>query len=86
MEADRLTLNRRVRRVTTATDDWSQTVEEAEERNPGALSDPLRVVQRTVTTVRRTGTDSYVNERQVFARDANGRLVLVDKHTEHTRR
>ena len=33
--ADRLELNRRVRRVTTVTQDGSQTVEETEERNPG---------------------------------------------------
>jgi hypothetical protein len=80
--ADRLALNRRVHRVTTLTDDGSQIVEETAERNPVAPSEPLRVVQRSVTTVRRSGTDSYVTERQVFERDANGRLVLVRKQTE----
>jgi hypothetical protein len=84
--ADRLELNQRVRRVTTVTQDWSQTVEETEERNPAAPSEPLRVVQRSVTTVRRSGTDSYVSERQVFERDANGRLVLVHKQSEQTSR
>jgi hypothetical protein len=79
--ADRLELNRRVRRVTTVTQDGSQTVEETEERNPGSPSEPLRVVQRSVTTVRKRGTDSYVSERQVFEPDGNGRLVLVRKQT-----
>jgi hypothetical protein len=77
--ADRLELNQRVRRVTTLTQDGSQTVEETEERNPVSPSQPLRVVQRSVTTLRRSGTDSFVSERQVFERDANGRLVLVGK-------
>jgi len=81
-EAGRLVLSQRINRVTTATDDGSRTVEEAAERNPAASSEPLRIVQRTVTTVRRSGTDSYVTERQVFERDANGRLVLVRKQTD----
>jgi len=52
--ADRLALNRRVRRVTTVTQDGSQTVEQTEERNRASPSEPLQVVQRTVTTVRRS--------------------------------
>ena len=56
MYADHLALNRRVNRVTTVTEDGSQTVEETAERNPVAPSEPLRVVQRSVTTVRRSGT------------------------------
>ena len=55
--ADRLELNRRVRRVTTVPD-GSQTVEETEERNPGSPSEPLRVVQRSVTTVCKSGNNS----------------------------
>ena len=86
MYADRLELNRRVRRVTTVTQDGSQTVEETEERNPVAPSEPLRVVQRSVTTLRRSGNDSYVSERQVFEPDGNGRFVLVRKQREHTPR
>ena len=86
IEAGRLALTQRVNRVTTVTGDGSQTVEETAERNPAASSEPLRVVQRSVTTVRRSGTDSYVNERQVFERDANGRLVLVHKQTESAHR
>ena len=77
MEGGRLALSRRVRRATTATDNGSQTVEETEERNPVAPGEPLRMVRRSVTTVRRSGTDSYVSERQVFELDANGRFVAV---------
>jgi hypothetical protein len=84
--ADRLALNQRVRRVTTVTQDGSQTIEEIEERNPVAPSEPLRVVQRSVTTLRRSGTASYVSERQVFEPDGNGRLVLVRKQSEQTSR
>jgi hypothetical protein len=84
--ADRLELNRRVRRVTTVTQDGSQTVEETEERNPGSPSEPLRIVQRALTTVRRSGSDSYVSERHVFERDANGRFVPVLTQTERTSR
>jgi hypothetical protein len=84
--ADRLELNRRVRRVTTVTEDGSQIVEETEERNPGSPSEPLRIVQRSVTTLRRSGSgsDSYVSERQIFEPDGNGRLVLVRKRSGQT--
>ena len=84
--ADRLELNRRVRRATTVTQDGSQTVEETEERNPGSPSEPLRVVQRSVTTLRGSGSDSYVTERQIFEPDGNGRLVPVRKQSEQTSR
>ena len=84
--ADRLELNRRVRRVTTVTGGGSQTVEETEERNPGSPSEPLRVVQRSVTTVRKSGNDSYVSERQIFEPDGNGRFVLIRKQSEQTSR
>jgi len=86
--ADRLALKRRVSRITTVTQDGSQTIEETEERNPASPSEPLRLVQRSVTTLRRSGSgsDSYVSERQVFEPDGNGRLVLVRKQSEHTSR
>jgi hypothetical protein len=86
MYADRLELTRRVRRVTTVTQEGSQTVEETEERNPGSPSEPMRVIQRRVTTLRGSGNDAYVSERQVFEPDGNGRLVLVRKQSEHTPR
>ncbi len=86
MEAGRLALTQRVNRVTTLTKDGSQTVEETAERNPVAPSEAMRIIQRSVTTVRRSGTDSYVTERQVFEPDSNGRLVLVRKQSEQTSR
>ena len=84
--ADRLALNRRVSRVTTVTHDGSRTIEETEARNPASPSEPLRVVQRSVTTVRKSGEDSYVSERQVFEPDGNGRFVLVHTQSEQTSR
>ena len=77
MEGGRLSLSRRVRRATTATSTGTQTVEELEERNPVAPGESLRVVRRSVTTVRRGETGGYVSERQVFALDVNGRFVPV---------
>jgi hypothetical protein len=86
--ADRLALNRRVSRVTTVTRDGSQTIEETEQCNPASPSEPLRVVQRSVTTLRRSGSgsDSYVSERQIFEPDGNGRLVLVRTQSGQTSR
>jgi hypothetical protein len=86
MYADRLELKRRVQRVTTATADGSQTVEETEERNPSTPSESLRVVRRSVTTVRKSGSDSYVSERHVWERDVNGRFVPVLTQTERSSR
>ena len=86
IDAGRLALSRRVNAVKTMTDDGNRTVEETAERNPVAPSEPMRIVRRTVTTVRRSGTDSYVTERQMFEPDGNGRLVLVGKQSEQTSR
>jgi hypothetical protein len=72
--------------VTTVLQDETQTVEETEERNPGSPSEPLRVVERSLTTVRRSGSDAYVSERHVFRRDANGRFVPFLTQTERTSR
>jgi hypothetical protein len=79
----RLPLSQRVHRTTTATADGGRyTIEEVESRNLVAPNDPLRVIRRTVTTVRQIGTDRWVTERQVFERDVNGRLRLVINETE----
>ncbi len=86
IEAGRLALSQRVNRVTTMTSDGSQTVEETEETSRVSPGDPLRVVRRSVTTVRKNGTDSSVSERQVFELDVNGRFVLVRKQSEQTSR
>jgi hypothetical protein len=86
MYAGRLTLTQRVRRVTTVTSDGSHTVEETEEPPRGSPHEPLRVVRRSVTTVRRSGPDAYVTEQQVFDRDVNGRLVPVQSNVERSSR
>jgi hypothetical protein len=79
----RLVLSQRVHRTTTATADGGRyTVEEVEGRSGVAPNDPMRVIRRTVTTVRQIGTDRWVTERQVFERDVNGRLRLVINETE----
>ena len=56
--ADRLALNQRVRRVTTVTQDGSQTVEETEERNPVRRASRCESFRRSVTTVRKKRNDS----------------------------
>jgi hypothetical protein len=86
IEAGRLELARRVRRITTVTNDGSQTVEETEERNSASPSEPLRVVRRSVTNVRRNGAHSDVSERQVFELDLNGRWVPVLSQKDQTSR
>lgn len=86
IEAGRLALTQRVNRVTTLTSEGNQTVEETEEPSRVSTGEPLRVVQRSVTTVRKSGNDSYVSKRQIFEPDGNGRLVLVRKQSEQTSR
>jgi hypothetical protein len=83
-EGTRRSLWKRVRRVTTATSDGSQTVEEIEEPNRAAPSEPPRVVRRSVTTVSRSGTGSSFVERQVYERHLNGRFVLVCEESERS--
>ena len=80
-----LALLQRVRRYTTLTADGGRNVvEEVEARNPMAPSDPMRVVQRSVVSVRKVAPDRWQTERQVFSRDLNGRFVLVVNETEDT--
>jgi len=67
--------------VATA-DGGESTIEESEERNPMAPSDPMRVTRRTVVTVRSNGRGGWVSERQMFERDQNDRMFLVTKDTE----
>lgn len=76
-------LSRRISRSTTVTADGGrQTVEEIEARNPVAMSEPLRLVQRTVTTVSPDGPERTLVLREVFELDLNGRLVLVRSERE----
>ena len=86
MQEGRLVLTRRIRRVTTATSYGTDTVEETEELNPGAPSEPLRLTQRSLTTVRGSESTGYDIERRVFRRDINERFVLVITETEHRSR
>ena len=75
-------LSQRVDSVTTVTSYGTQTVEETEQHDPVAPSEPLRVVRRTLTTVRTSGAESHVSERKVFERDLNGHFVLVRTEAE----
>ena len=76
----RLVLSQRVHRTTTANPDGGRyTVEEVEGRNPVAPSEPLRVIRRIVTTVRPLRTGGWITEQELFERDVNGRLLLVDR-------
>jgi hypothetical protein len=84
--AYRLALSQRVHRVTTVTSDGSETVEETEEPPRGSPHEPLRVVRRSVTTVRTSGPDSHVTEQRVFERDVNGRLVPTETQIERRSR
>src|SRR4051812_8062116 len=78
----RLVLRERVHLTTTATADGRRTVEEVEGVSLVAPDDPMRVVRRTVATVRQVGPNRWLTERQVFERDVNGRLRLVMESTE----
>ena len=82
IEAGRLALSKRIDRVTTVTEDGSETVEEVAERHLGAPSEPLHVIRRSVTTNRRGGTGSHRSEQHVFEADGNGRLVPMPKDRE----
>ena len=83
IEAGRLDLTERVRRVTRITSYGSEIIEEKEARSPVALSEPVRVVRRTVTTVRKRG-EAYESETEIFEPDGNGRLISVRKGVERT--
>jgi hypothetical protein len=74
-----LVLDQRVRTTTTGTGTNQQTVREVEGRKPGSPNEPLRVIERTVETMRQVGPDQWEMQREVFALDGNGRLVPVSK-------
>jgi hypothetical protein len=75
--SSQLELNGRVRTTSTSSADGRQTIREVEARNQASTNAALRVVERTVETLRRVGPDRWEIERQTFALDANGRLVPV---------
>lgn len=74
----RLELNQRVRSTVAAAADGSQqTIREVEGRSAVSPGAPLRVIERTIETVRQVGPNQWEVQRQVFALDGNGRLVPV---------
>ena len=79
------TLSSRIRRTATAhADGGREIVEDVEERSLVAPDDPLRIVRRTIETVRRTGAGRWETSRQLFERDPNNRLVPTILETEET--
>jgi hypothetical protein len=86
IEGGRLALSRRVRRTTKATSNGTQIIEDTEERNLVAPTEPLRLVRRSVTAVHPSGGGSYETDRQVFELDVNGLFVPVLTQTEHASR
>jgi hypothetical protein len=75
-------LSQRVRTTTTTTaDGGGQTVEEVEARNPVSPNEPMKMVRRTVETLRKVTADRWQTERQVFVRDVNGRWVVATSET-----
>ena len=78
-------LTQRVRSSTTAAADGGrETVEEVEARSLVAPGDPLRVIRRSVITVRRLGPARWSTERRVFEMDVNGRMMPVIVDSEET--
>lgn len=78
-------LTQRIRVTTTAASDGGrETIEEVEARSLVASGDPMRVVRRSVVTVRRNGPDRWLTERRVFELDANGRMSPVMTEKEET--
>ena len=81
-----LELDHRVRVTTTpVANGGSQTITETEARNPSVTNGPIQVVARTVETVRQIGSDRWETQRQTFALDGNGRLVLTTDVKEESR-
>jgi hypothetical protein len=77
MQEGPLALSRRVRRISTMTTEGSRIVEETEMRSEASLGEPMRVVQRSVTTVRTDGSGGQITEQHQFELDVNGRFVPV---------
>ena len=79
-------LSYRVRRSTTVTADGGRDIVEEEEGLSRVESGgPMRLLRRTLTTVRKTGDDRWVTERRIFERDVNGRMVPISTEIEEER-
>jgi len=78
-----LMLSQRIRVTTTPTaNGGSQTITETEAPDPAVLNGPLRLVSRTVETVRQVGPDVWETQRYTFTLDGSGRLVLTTDEKE----
>lgn len=82
VQEGRLALSRRIRRLTTKTSDGTQTVEETEARSEASPGDPMRVIKRSVTTVRTDASGVQTTEQQLFELDVNGRFAPVLRQIE----
>src|SRR5262245_25044536 len=81
-----LELDHRIRvTATPMTNGASQTITETEARNPNVMNGPIQVVTRTVETVRQIRPDRWETQRQTFALDGSGRLVLTADVKEESR-
>jgi hypothetical protein len=82
VQEGRLALSRRIQRLTTKTSDGTQTVEETEARSEASPGDPMRVIKRSVTTVRTDASGVQTTEQQLFELDVNGRFAPVLRQIE----
>jgi len=74
----KLALEQRTKVTTTPTPGGGQEiVREVEGRRPAAPYEPVRVIERTVETMRQIGPDRWEIQKEVFALDGNGRLTPV---------
>ena len=78
-----LMLNARIRVTTAPTaNGGSQTISETEAPDPAVLNGPIRLVSRTVETVRQIGPDVWETQRQTVTLDGSGRLVITTDDKE----
>ena len=77
-----LELSQRVRRTTTPdAEGGGRTIEEVEERVASSPAEPVRIVRRSVETIKRVDAGRWESDLQLFNLDPNGRLVLVERET-----
>jgi len=91
LSMDRSTVRARLaqrthRSITRSADGGRDVVEDVEARSPVSPEDPLRIVRRTIESVRSIGPGRWETTRQIFERDPNNRLILISTHREETSR
>jgi hypothetical protein len=74
------------RSITPSADGGRDVVEDVEARSLVSPEDRLRIVRRTIESVRSIGPGRWETERQIFERDPNNRLTLISTHREETSR